>query len=82
MFKKIKLILQSVREYKKYAIMTPLFMVGEAAMECALPFVMSIFVDKIELLNGSMQFQDLWPYIVLWYLVFLVEEQPRLLQQV
>ena len=65
MFKKIKLILQSVREYKKYAIMTPLFMVGEAAMECALPFVMSIFVDKIELLNGSIQFQDLWPYIVI-----------------
>lgn len=65
MFKKVKLILQSVREYKKYAIMTPLFMVGEAAMECALPFVMSIFVDKIELLNGSIQFQDLWPYIVI-----------------
>ena len=65
MFKKVKLILQSVREYKKYAIMTPLFMVGEAAMECALPFVMSIFVDKIELLGGTIDFKDLWPYIVI-----------------
>lgn len=47
MFKKIKLILKSVREYKKYAIITPFFMIGEALLECALPFVMSVFVDLI-----------------------------------
>ena len=45
---KIKLILKSVRQYKKYAILTPIFMIGEALMECALPFVMSMFVDTIE----------------------------------
>ena len=48
MLKKIKLILRSVREYKKYAIITPIFMIGEAALECALPFVMSVFVDTIQ----------------------------------
>ena len=48
MREKIKLIFKSVRQYKKYAIITPIFMIGEALLECALPFVMSIFVDTIE----------------------------------
>ena len=48
MWKNIKLILQSVRQYKKYAIITPLFMIFESLIECALPFVMSIFGDAIK----------------------------------
>ena len=48
MWKKIKLILKSLRQYKRPAIITPLFMVLEAALECALPFVVSMFVDTIE----------------------------------
>lgn len=48
MWKKIRLILKSSRQYRKYALVTPLFMVGEAVLECALPFVMSIFVDTIQ----------------------------------
>ena len=48
MGKKIKLILRSLRQYKVFAIITPLFMILEAALECALPFVMSMFVDTIE----------------------------------
>lgn len=60
MFKAFKKVFRSVREYKKYAIITPLFMIGEAAVECALPFVMSLFVDKIE---GVTSIADLLPYI-------------------
>lgn len=45
MWKKIKLILSSVRQYKKYAIITPIFMVIEALMESMIPFTMSIFLD-------------------------------------
>ena len=45
---KIKLILKSLRQYKTPAIITPIFMIFEAALECALPFVMSMFVDTIE----------------------------------
>jgi len=60
MFKAFKKVFHSVREYKKYAIITPLFMVGEAAVECALPFVMSLFVDKIE---GASSLSTLLPYI-------------------
>lgn len=48
MWEKIKLIFKSVRQYKKYAILTPVFMVFEALMECALPFVMSALVDTIK----------------------------------
>ena len=42
---KIKLILGSLRQYKKYAFITPIFMIIEALLESALPFVMSIFLD-------------------------------------
>ena len=35
------------RNDKRPALITPLFMVIEAALECALPFVMSMFVDTI-----------------------------------
>ena len=48
MWKNIKLILKSVRQYKKYAIITPFFMIFESLIECALPFVMSIFGDAIK----------------------------------
>lgn len=48
MWKNIKLILHSLREYKIYAILTPLFMMIEAACDCALPFVMSAFVTIID----------------------------------
>ena len=47
MLEKIKLILKSVRQYKKTSIITPIFMMLEALFESALPFVMSIFVDSI-----------------------------------
>ena len=47
MWQKIKLILKSVRQYKKYALITPIFMVIEAALECLLPFIMSVLIDDI-----------------------------------
>ena len=60
MFKAFKKVFKSVREYKIYAIITPLFMIGEAAVECALPFVMSLFVDSIE---DTPNISALLPYI-------------------
>ncbi len=65
MWKKIKLILKSVREYKVPTLLTPLFMIGEAGMECSLPFVMSMFVDQIEDVgSGLVPFSSLWVYII------------------
>lgn len=60
MWKKIKLILKSVRQYKKYAIMTPIFMVGEALMESCLPFVMSIFIDIAIMTGGIGDFTTMY----------------------
>lgn len=48
MWKKIKLILKSVREYKKYAFITPVFMAIEAFFECLLPFIMAELVGAIQ----------------------------------
>ena len=56
MIKKFKYVFSSVRQYKKYAIITPIFMMGEAFLECLLPFIMSMLVDTIRFhaadLNG------------------------------
>ena len=62
MFKMIAKVLKSVREYRIFAIITPLFMIGEAAVECALPFVMSQFVDKIEFVTSI---SELVPYFLI-----------------
>ena len=42
----IKKLLASVREYKKQAIATPLFMVGEVAMEALIPMIMAMLIDR------------------------------------
>ena len=52
----IKLILKSVRQYKKPALITPLFMIGEAGMECAMPFIMGMFVDGIKVITTPNDF--------------------------
>jgi len=39
-------LLQSVREYKKATWLTPLFLLGEVAMEVAIPFVMAELIDR------------------------------------
>ena len=62
MWKKIKLILKSLRQYKKDAIITPFFMIGEAALECALPFVMSMFVDTMRNITSLEDFMTLYQY--------------------
>lgn len=62
MWKKIKLILRSLRQYKKDAIVTPFFMIGEAALECALPFVMSMFVDTLSHITKIEDFMTPYPY--------------------
>ena len=76
MWKKIKLILSSIREYKKYALITPIFMIIEAGIECCLPFFISKFVDTIillkkpaDMLDGSFNNMGL---SVVWLIVLLI----------
>ena len=56
MIENIKLILKCVRQYKKPALITPLFMVGEAGLECAMPFIMGMFVDGIKMITTPNDF--------------------------
>ena len=77
MWKKIKLILSSVRQYKKYAIITPIFMILEAGIECCLPFFISVFVDTIQkikvpgdMLSGS--FNDMGLSVVALIILLIV----------
>ena len=65
MFKLFKKVFKSVREYKIYAIITPLFMIGEAAIECALPFVMTRLVKTINVIREANSFEPLIPWIIL-----------------
>ena len=42
---KYKLILSQVKEFKLQAIMTPVFMIGEVAMEMVIPLLMASIID-------------------------------------
>ena len=42
----IKKLASRVREYRKQAIATPLFMVGEVAMEALIPMIMALLIDR------------------------------------
>ncbi len=46
MLRIIKNLLKSVREYKIYAILTPIFVMVEVIMEVVLPYLMSLLIDK------------------------------------
>ena len=64
LFKKIRLVFRSVREYKKLALITPLFMVGEAGAETAIPYLMSLLIEDIQ--DGTITATDytkIWMYV-------------------
>ena len=72
MIENIKLILKSVRQHKKAALITPLFMIGEAGMECAMPFVMGLFVDGIKLITKPSDFFSTANGIPVFYLAIIL----------
>lgn len=45
--KMIKTLLESIREYKKASVLTPVFVAGEVLLECILPFVMAELIDDL-----------------------------------
>ncbi|MBQ3705993.1 MAG: ABC transporter ATP-binding protein [Clostridia bacterium] len=55
----IKKLAARVRQYRKQAIATPLFMVGEVAMETFIPLVMSYLIDR-GITRGDMS--QIWLY--------------------
>lgn len=53
----LKTLLKSVREYKTASILTPILMVGEAAMEIIIPFFMTFIVRELENVSKRVQAQ-------------------------
>lgn len=60
----IKVLARSIREYKKPAILTPVFVSLEVVMECIIPFLIAILVNEIK--NGC----EL--RVIVWYGIVLV----------
>lgn len=68
----IKRLMSSVREFKKESLLTPLFLLGEVAMEVIIPLYMADLIDK-GISGGNMNL--IWKYgliLVLFGLVSLV----------
>ena len=72
MFKKIKAIMSRVGQYKKYAILSPLFIVLEAALECVMPFIMGIFVDQIKGVSSFHEFFHSETGIPVFYIALIL----------
>ena len=53
MRKILKTLAKSVREYKKYALISPIFMIGEVILEVLIPFLMAELIDE-GVANGNM----------------------------
>lgn len=43
----LKTLMKSIREYKKYAILTPVLIIGEVLLECMIPFLMSYLLEEL-----------------------------------
>lgn len=63
MIKAIKNIAKSIREFKIYAILTPLVMIGEVAMECTIPYLMTLLTKNARVEGATLM--DILPYILL-----------------
>ena len=48
----VKTLLKSVREYKAASILCPIVMVGEAAMEIVIPYLMTFIIGELENLSS------------------------------
>ena len=69
----VKTLLKSVREYKKPAIITPIFMVLEALCECLIPFFMAELITAIKPAPGAAPLPaDEALQVVLYYGAILV----------
>ena len=65
----MKMLLKSIKEYKVYAILTPIFVILEVIMEVIIPFLMAILIDEgIEMGNIDVVF---YLGIILIFLAFL-----------
>lgn len=53
----IRILLRSVREYRRASLLCPLLMVGEAVMDIMIPFLMTFLIEELEKLAGNSAYQ-------------------------
>lgn len=68
----IKTLLKSVREYKVPSILCPIVMVGEAAMEIMIPYIMTFIIGELETLSGDASYSVNVTNIILYFVAMVV----------
>ncbi|MBR5900073.1 MAG: ABC transporter ATP-binding protein [Clostridia bacterium] len=51
-FASAKILLRSVREYKKPSLLAPIFIALEVVLECLIPFITSLLLEALRFLSG------------------------------
>ena len=64
----VKILLKSVKQYKTVSILTPLVMIGEAAMEIVIPFLMGFLIDEITAMAETRTFS----MDIVWYGIAMI----------
>ena len=59
----VRTLLKSVKQYKTVSVLTPLVMIGEAAMEIVIPFLMGFLIDEITAMAETQTFS----MDIVWY---------------
>ncbi len=67
----IKTLAKSVREYKKPSLLAPLFVAIEVVMECLIPFIMTLLLDRIKTISESGNTTNLIQEILKYGLILL-----------
>ena len=68
----VKTLSKSIREYKKPSFLAPLFVALEVVMECLIPFIMTLLLDRIKNISESGNTQILIQEILKYGGVLLV----------
>ena len=49
----VKTLSQSIRQYKKLSLLSPVFVIGEVIIEMLIPYLVGILIDK-GIMKGNM----------------------------
>ncbi len=55
----VKTLSHSIREYKKPSLLAPLFVAMEVVLECLIPWIMSLLLEAMRFLSGTLNPKDL-----------------------
>ncbi len=68
----VKILLKSVREYKKASILSPIFIALEVLMECTIPLIISEFINTLNNYQDSGNSGELLKTIIIYGVILIV----------